>query len=69
MQAIKKLMPVEYLSCHMVAQNRMIVDYTFWQVTGSKGALRHYIGHTLKVQMETNGKCCFSREYFQYNLN
>lgn len=66
----KKLLPPEYLSTHMVSQNRIIVDYTFWIKLGSlKNGTEAYKAHTLSVQMETNGKCCFAKDYFQYQLN
>lgn len=66
----KKLLPLEYLDTHTVAQNRMIVDYAFWIKLGSiKNGTEAYKAYTLSVQMETNGKCCFAKDYFQYQLN
>lgn len=65
----KKLLPPEYITTHVKANNLMTVEYTYWIKSGSKGDLFHYVGHQIKAPMQSNGKSCFSKEYFKFHLN
>lgn len=69
MTPIKKILPPEYITTHVKANNRMVVEYTYWATTSSLRDLRHFVAHTIKAPKEYNSKCVFSPEYFSWFLN